>query len=43
MLCFLVGGSVSERPQGSKLVDVFGLAVEFLSPSGLSILSPTLP
>jgi hypothetical protein len=36
----LVGGSVSESSQGSKLVDSLGLPVEFLSPSGPLILSP---
>jgi len=42
-VCSLVGGSVSERPQGSRLVDSVGLPVPFLSPLGPSILPPTLP
>jgi len=33
--CSLVGGSVSERPQGSRLVDSIGLPEEFLFPLGL--------
>ena len=37
----LVGGSVSESPQGSRLVDSFVFLVESVSPLGLSILSPT--
>jgi hypothetical protein len=36
--CSLVGGSVSESSQGSRFVDSIGLTVEFLSPSGPSIL-----
>ena len=39
----LVGGSVSESPQGSRLDDTVGLRVEFLFPSVLSILPLTLP
>jgi hypothetical protein len=39
----LVGGSVSERPQGSRLVDALGLTVGSLSPPGPSVLPPTLP
>ena len=39
----LVGGSVFESSQGSRLVDSVGLPVEFLSHSGLSVLPPTLP
>jgi hypothetical protein len=38
-VCSLVGGSVSESPQWSRLVDSVGLPVEFLSPSG----SPVFP
>jgi hypothetical protein len=38
----LVSGSVSENPQGFRLVDSVGLPVKFLPPSGLSILPPTL-
>ena len=33
-----VGGSVSETPQGSRLVDSVGLPVEFLSPLETKIL-----
>ena len=43
-LCMLlVGGSVSERFQKSRLIDSFGLLVECLFMSGSSILLPTLP
>jgi len=41
--CSLVCGSVSESPQGSRLVGSVGLPVEFLSSSGPSILLQTLP
>jgi hypothetical protein len=41
-VCFLVGGSVSGSPQGSRLVDsVVGHPVEFLSLLDPSILPPT--
>ena len=33
-VCSLVGGSVSESPEGSRLIDTVGFSVEFLSPSG---------
>jgi hypothetical protein len=42
-VCSLVSGSVSESRQGSGLVDSVGLSVEFLWPSGPSVLPPTLP
>lgn len=35
-VCSLVGRSVSERPQASRLVDLVGLPVEFLPTSDLS-------
>jgi hypothetical protein len=34
----LIGGSVSESPQGSSITDSIGLPVEFLSPLGPAIL-----
>jgi len=39
----LVGGSVSGRPQGSRLVNSEGLPVESLSSSGPLVLPPMLP
>ena len=39
----LVGGLVSGSLQEYRLIDPFGLPVEFLSSLGPSILSPTLP
>jgi hypothetical protein len=39
----LVRGSVSESPQGTKLVESIGLPVEFLTTSGPPILPETLP
>ena len=41
-ICSLADGSVSESPQGSRLVDYFGLLVEPLSPLGPLILPLTL-
>jgi hypothetical protein len=41
--CSLVGGSVSEISQASRLVGSVGLPVWFLYATGPSILSPTLP
>jgi hypothetical protein len=38
----LVGSLVSVSPQESRLVDSVGLPVEFLSPPGPTIFSPTL-
>jgi hypothetical protein len=40
-VCSLVGGSVSESPLRYELVDSVGLPVEFLSPSGSTVLPPT--
>jgi hypothetical protein len=42
-VCSFDDGSVSESPQGSRLADSVGLSVKLLSPSGSSILFPTLP
>jgi hypothetical protein len=39
-VCSLVGGLVSESPQGSRLVDSVGLPEEFLSTFGAPSLSP---
>lgn len=39
----LVGGSIFESPQWSRLVDPVGVLVESLSPLRSSILPPTLP
>ena len=40
---FLIGSPVSERPQGSSLVDSFGLIMESLFSLSLSTLSIILP
>jgi hypothetical protein len=40
-LCTLVGGPFSKSSQGSRLVGSFDLSVEFLPPSGPSILHQT--
>lgn len=37
-VCYLIGGSVSESSQGSRLIDSVGLPVGVPSPSGPSIL-----
>ena len=42
MYAFLVGGSVSEKPQGSRLVDSVDLLVKSLSLPDSLILLPTL-
>ena len=39
----MVGGSVSESAKMSRLVDSSGLHLEFLTPLGTTILSPTFP
>jgi hypothetical protein len=39
-ICSLVGGSVSESSQGSRLVGPVVLSVEFLSSSELSVFLP---
>ena len=39
----LVGGSVSERFQKSRLIDSFGIPLQFLYPSGPLILPRTVP
>jgi hypothetical protein len=42
-ICYLVGGSVSESSQGSRLLDFVGLPMKFLSSSRPSILHQTFP
>jgi hypothetical protein len=42
-MCSLVGGSVSGRPQGSRLVNSVSLLMGLPSSSGPSIIPPTLP
>jgi hypothetical protein len=41
--CSLIGDSVSENSQESRLLDSVGLPVEFLSPLGPAILPSTPP
>ena len=41
--CSLAGDSVSGKAKESWLIDSLGLSVEYLSPSGSSILPPILP
>lgn len=43
LVCLLVGGSVSDSPKESVLVESVGLSVESLALQGSSVLSSTCP